>query len=59
MKRLLLLPPLLLVLAIYSCLPSRLFWHQKLTLVVNTPQGEVTGSSIVDVRVRFYDGASS
>jgi hypothetical protein len=33
-------------------------WHQKLTLVVDTPQGEVTGSSVVEVRVSFYDPPS-
>lgn len=56
MKRLLLLPLLLLVLAIYSCLPARHSWHQKLTLIIDTPQGQVTGSSVIEVRVRFYDG---
>jgi hypothetical protein len=33
-------------------------WHQKLTLVVATPQGEVSGSSVVEVRVTFYDPPS-
>ena len=56
MKRLLLLPPLLLGLAVYSCLPARHSWHQKLTLVVDTPQGEVSGSAVVEVRVGFYEG---
>jgi hypothetical protein len=33
-------------------------WHQKLTLVVDTPQGEVSGPSVVEVRVTFYDPPS-
>lgn len=28
-------------------------WNQKLTLVVQTPSGEVTGSSVSAVRVRM------
>lgn len=30
-------------------------WHQKLTLVVETPTGPVSGSSVVEVRVGFYE----
>lgn len=43
-------------LGIRSCLPERHVWHQKLTLVIDTPQGEVSGSSVVEVRVGFYEG---
>lgn len=28
-------------------------WYQKLTVVVDTPAGEISGSSIVEVRARF------
>lgn len=49
MKRLWLLPLLLVGFAVYSCLPAHHVWHQKLTLVVDTPQGEVSGSSVIKV----------
>ena len=34
--------------------PETHSWRQKLTLVVETPQGQVTGSSVVEVRARFF-----
>ena len=37
--------------------PETHSWRQKLTLVVETPEGEVTGSSVTEVRVRFYGRA--
>jgi hypothetical protein len=36
--------------------PDNHSWRQKLTMVVETPEGEVTGSSVVEVRVSFYQG---
>jgi hypothetical protein len=33
-------------------------WNQKLTLVVETPTGEVSGSAVTEVRVTFYANAS-
>ena len=30
-------------------------WHQRLTLVVNTPSGEVSGSAVIKVSTRFFD----
>ena len=36
--------------------PETHSWRQKLTLVVETPEGEVSGSSVVEVRVSFYQG---
>jgi hypothetical protein len=30
-------------------------WNQKLTLVIDTPAGEVTGSSVIEVRASFYE----
>ena len=33
-------------------------WNQKLTLFVETPTGEVSGSAITEVRVTFYANAS-
>jgi hypothetical protein len=37
-------------------MPETHSWRQKLTLVVETPGGEVMGSSVVEVRVSFYEG---
>jgi len=37
-------------------MPETHSWRQKLTLVVETPKGEVSGSSVVGVRVDFYEG---
>ncbi|MBL9064603.1 hypothetical protein [Tabrizicola sp.] len=37
-------------------MPETHSWRQKLTLVVETPGGEVTGSSVVEVRVDYYSG---
>ena len=36
--------------------PEMRSWRQKLTLVVETPGDEVTGSSVIEVRVSFYQG---
>lgn len=36
--------------------PETHSWRQKLTLVVETPEGQVSGSSVVEVRVSFYQG---
>lgn len=36
--------------------PEMHSWRQKLTLVVETPGDEVTGSSVIEVRVSFYQG---
>jgi hypothetical protein len=47
MNRLVILP-LLLALALATCKPHAR-WHQKLTLVVDTPAGEVSGSSVIRV----------
>lgn len=35
--------------------PERHIWHQKLMLVVETPSGEVSGYSVVEVGARFFD----
>lgn len=35
--------------------PETHSWRQKLTLVIETPKGEVSGSSVIEVRVEFYD----
>lgn len=48
MKRLLLIPLALCLLALTACKPHET-WHQKLTLILATPQGEVSGSSVVRV----------
>jgi hypothetical protein len=37
-------------------MPETHSWRQKLTLVVETPAGEVSGSSVIEVRVSFYQG---
>jgi hypothetical protein len=37
-----------------AIMPETHSWRQKLTLVVETPTGEVTGSSVIEVRARFY-----
>ncbi|AZL59053.1 hypothetical protein EI545_09490 [Tabrizicola piscis] len=34
-------------------------WRQKLTVVIHTPTGEVTGSSVIEVRVSFYGGGQT
>ena len=34
-------------------------WRQKLTLVVETPDGEVSGSSVTEVRADFYESGES
>jgi hypothetical protein len=36
--------------------PDNHSWRQKLTLVVETPDREVSGSSVVEVRASFYQG---
>lgn len=33
-------------------------WNQRLTLVILTPQGEVRGSAVTNVRASFYSNAS-
>jgi hypothetical protein len=43
------------LLPLTACQSERHAWRQKLTLVIDTPQGEVTGSSVVAIRVIFYD----
>ncbi len=43
------------LLALPGCLPETHAWHQKLTLVIDTPSGEVTGSSVAAIRVNFYE----
>jgi hypothetical protein len=48
MKRLLMIPVLLATLALSACKPHET-WRQKLTLVVDTPAGEVSGSAVVEV----------
>jgi hypothetical protein len=47
MKKLLLIPMILLTLALTSC--ERYSWRQKLTLTVETPAGEVAASSVSQV----------
>lgn len=37
-------------------LPETHSWRQKLTLVVDTPGDDVTGSLVIEVRVSFYQG---
>jgi hypothetical protein len=48
MTRLLLVPLVLVLFALSACKPHET-WRQKLTLVVETPAGEVTGSAVVEV----------
>lgn len=38
-----------------GCLPERHSWRQKLTLLIETPGGEVSGSGVVAVGVNFYE----
>jgi hypothetical protein len=50
---------LALVLVIWAMFAGRTdTWHQKLTLVVETPTGEVSGSAVTEVRATFYANAS-
>ncbi len=37
-----------------GCIPERHAWHQKLTVVVDTPTGQVSGSSVVRVEAVFW-----
>ena len=37
-----------------AAFPGNHSWRQKLTLLVETPDGKVTGSSVVEVRASFY-----
>jgi hypothetical protein len=48
MKRLLLIAVVMAALALSACKPHET-WRQKLTLVVDTPAGEVSGSAVVHV----------
>ena len=34
-------------------------WNQRLTLVIETPQGEVSGSAVTEVRVAFFANPSA
>jgi hypothetical protein len=52
MKRLLLIPLLLALLALTGC--ERYAWHQKLTVTVETPDGVVSGSSVSAVSWRKH-----
>ena len=42
----------LVLLGLTGC-QSHYEWHQKLTMVVDTPDGPVSGSSVIEVRARF------
>lgn len=46
------------LLAWASFMPETHGWRQKLTVVIDTPQGEVSGSSVTEVNVSFYDPPS-
>ncbi|TAG14802.1 MAG: hypothetical protein EAZ40_14050 [Rhodobacterales bacterium] len=48
MARLMLIPLALVLCALSACKPHET-WRQKLTLVVETPTGEVSGSAVVEV----------
>jgi hypothetical protein len=52
MKRLLLIPLLLALFALTGC--ERYSWHQKLTVTVETPAGEVSASSVSAVSWRKH-----
>ena len=39
--------------AVLAGCQSHYEWHQKLTVVVDTPDGPVSGSSVIEVRARF------
>jgi hypothetical protein len=39
--------------------PETLIWRQKLTLTVDTPQGEVSGSAVTEVRVAYFANPSA
>ncbi len=43
---------MLLLLVVAGC-QSHYEWHQKLTVVVDTPDGQVSGSSVIEVKARF------
>ncbi len=55
MKRfaLVILLPVLLLYGCYSLFNPTYSWHQKLTLVVETPEGSKTGASVVGISVTF------
>ena len=57
MKRLFKWFGLVFLVLLSSCSSESWFWHQKLTVVVETPNGEMTGSSVTAVRMSNTDGA--
>jgi hypothetical protein len=48
------LPALLLLLGLTACQPSN-SWHQKLTVTVDTPDGQVSASSVSEVHFTFAE----
>lgn len=45
--------------ALYLALPgTRGSWHQRLTVTVDTPRGEVSGSAVSEIRYTFYANPS-
>ena len=59
MKKFLVVAAVVVVLVWMTFAPETHVWRQKLTLVVETPDGEVSGSVVTQVRVAFFANPSA